>query len=170
VLPDRGGGSYALITICQPALLNLRAATATRGARRSRVTVELNHIIVPARNKQASAEFLAGILGVEVGPPFGPFAPVRVGNGVTLDFEAADDFNQHHCAFLVDEAEFGAVLARIQASGAKWYADPFRNMPDQVNELFGGRGVYFDDPDGHLMEVLTWVIPHTYWQSSARSS
>jgi catechol 2,3-dioxygenase-like lactoylglutathione lyase family enzyme len=133
------------------------------------MAVELNHIIVPARDRQTSAVFLAGILGVEVGPPFGPFAPVRLANGATLDFEDAANFEERHCAFLVDEAEFDSIHARIQASGVKWYADPFRNIPGEVNQLFGGRGVYFDDPDGHLMEVLTWVIPHPYWQALGES-
>ena len=116
---------------------------------------ELDHTIVPARDKRASAAFLAGILGVEAGPAWGPFFPVPVANGVTLDFVDATGFDEHHYAFKVDESEFDAVLERIRASGAGHYADPFRREPGRINRHHGGRGVYFDDPNHHLMEVMT---------------
>jgi uncharacterized protein (TIGR03086 family) len=137
----------------------LLLAFGSRRYRSATVSVELNHIIVPARDKRASAEFLAGILGVEVRPRVGPFVPIRLANGVTIDFEDAENFEERHCAFLVDEPAFDTIFARIQQSGAKYYADPSRQNPGEINRLFGGRGVYFDDPDGHLMEVLTWVMP-----------
>lgn len=119
--------------------------------------IELNHTIVRARDKAGSAEFLAGILGLPVGAPNGSFVPVELSNGVTLDFANADDVRPQHYAFLVDEAEFDPIFARIRAAGIRYYADPGRQQRDEINHRWGGRGVYFDDPDGHLMEVLTRV-------------
>jgi catechol 2,3-dioxygenase-like lactoylglutathione lyase family enzyme len=119
------------------------------------VTVTLDHTIVAARDKRTSAEFLGGILGVEP-KPWGPFLVVRVGNGASLDFvDAGGDFDEQHYAFLVDEAEFDPIFDRIRASGTTFYADPWRSQPGEINHLYGGRGVYFDDPDHHLMEVIT---------------
>jgi catechol 2,3-dioxygenase-like lactoylglutathione lyase family enzyme len=118
------------------------------------MTLQLNHTIVPSRDKAASAEFLAGILGVSVGRPWGPFLPVRIGP-TTLDFMDADAFEEHHYAFLVDETSFDAMFERIRISGARWYADPWRQKPNEINHLYGGRGVYFDDPDRHAMELIT---------------
>ena len=81
---------------------------------------------------------------------------LAVANGVTLDFvDAGTVVDHHHYAFLVSDDEFDPILERIRASGAAFYADPHRSRPGQINDHFGGRGVYFDDPDGHLMEVLT---------------
>ena len=120
------------------------------------MSVELNHIIIPARDKRASAEFLAGLLGVEAGPQWGPFIPVRVANGVTLDYQDfSEDFLSHHCAFLVTEPEFDAIFSRIEEARLTYYADPARRQPGEINRLYGGRGVYFEDPDGHVMEVIT---------------
>jgi catechol 2,3-dioxygenase-like lactoylglutathione lyase family enzyme len=119
------------------------------------MTVELNHIIVPARDKAASAGFLARILGLPEPRPWGPFVAVPVGNGVSLDYVDADRFESHHCAFLVGEDEFDAAFERIRAGGVPFYADPFHHHPGEVNHLYGGRGVYFDDPDGHNMEIMT---------------
>ncbi|MGH8897042.1 MAG: VOC family protein [Egibacteraceae bacterium] len=119
------------------------------------MSVELNHIIVPAKDKQASAEFLAGILGVQTAPQWGPFIPIQVSNGVTLDYMDSDDFRFHHCAFLVSESEFDAIFSRIREAGITYYADPGYERPGEINHLYGGRGVYFDDPNGHVMEVIT---------------
>lgn len=119
------------------------------------MSVELNHIIVPAKDNRASAEFLAGILGVEAGPEWGPFVPVRVSNRVTLDYVDSEDFRSHHCAFLVSEREFDAIFSRMEKAGITYYADPHYQRPGEINHLYGGRGVYFDDPDGHVMEVIT---------------
>jgi catechol 2,3-dioxygenase-like lactoylglutathione lyase family enzyme len=118
-------------------------------------TVELNHTIVPATDKRASAAFLGGVLGVEPGPQWGPFVPLALSNGVTLDFADATEFDSHHYAFIVAEADFDAIFERIRASGTGFYADPFRQEAGQINHHYGGRGVYFDDPDDHLMEVIT---------------
>ncbi|MFC9974173.1 VOC family protein [Spirillospora sp. NPDC127200] len=129
------------------------------------MSVRLDHIIIPATDKRASAEFLARILGVEAGEQWGPFVPVRTGNGVTLDYMDSSDFRRHHCAFLVPEDDFDGVLARIKESGARFYARPDGGGPGEINTNDGGRGVYFDDPDGHHMEVLT--VPYGGWGDAA---
>jgi catechol 2,3-dioxygenase-like lactoylglutathione lyase family enzyme len=119
------------------------------------MTVELDHTIVPARDKQASAEFLAGVLGVPVGASAGPFVPVQVGHGVTLDYDDRWDVVSHHYAFFVDDATFDAALARLSAEGVTIYADPFHRQPGEMNHRRGGRGLYFSDPNGHNMEIFT---------------
>jgi catechol 2,3-dioxygenase-like lactoylglutathione lyase family enzyme len=120
------------------------------------MTVRLDHTIVPATDQQASADFLAHILGVEVGAPTPPFVPITVGNGVTLDYlEKKGAVSQHHYAFTVSDAEFDAALARLQAADVTIYAGPDRRPVGEINHRFGGRGCYFDDPDGHLMEIMT---------------
>jgi catechol 2,3-dioxygenase-like lactoylglutathione lyase family enzyme len=119
------------------------------------MTVELNHIIVPARDKAASARFLADILGLTPGAPFGPFVPVTVGNAVTLDFADYTEYHPQHCAFLVDDEVFDAAFARIRDRGITYYADPGHTRPGELNHHNGGRGFYFDDPGGHNMELLT---------------
>ncbi|MFE7467571.1 VOC family protein [Streptomyces sp. NPDC057499] len=119
--------------------------------------VELNHTAVYATDRYLSAEFIAAILGLEVGSPFGPFLPVDLGNGVTLDYyEKRDEAVQpQHYAFLVPEERFDAMIARLETVGATYYADPGHTEPGRINRLFGGRGAYFDDPDGHNMEIMT---------------
>ncbi|MFP3989059.1 VOC family protein [Streptomyces sp. E11-3] len=120
--------------------------------------VELNHTAVLATDKRASAEFLAGILGLEVGAPFGPFLPVDTGNGVTLDFYQVGEGEavaSQHYAFLVPEDHFDAMIGRLEAARVTYYADPSHTEPGRTNDLFGGRGAYFDDLDGHNMEIMT---------------
>ncbi|WP_175410156.1 VOC family protein [Streptomyces sp. TRM64462] len=122
------------------------------------MTADLNHTVVHATDKLASAEFLAGILGLKVGAPFGPFIPVDTGNGVTLDFYESPDgapVASMHYAFLVPDDEFDTMIGRLEAGGVTYYADPGHTEPGQINRLFGGRGAYFDDPDGHNMEIMT---------------
>ncbi|HJU15461.1 MAG TPA: VOC family protein [Stellaceae bacterium] len=119
------------------------------------MSVELNHTIIRVKDKWASAKFLAAILDLEAGPEWGHFVPVRTGNGVTLDFSDSADFSPQHYAFLVSEAEFDAALARIRAQGVRHYATPRRERPGEINHRYGGRGVYFDDPNGHLLELIT---------------
>jgi catechol 2,3-dioxygenase-like lactoylglutathione lyase family enzyme len=120
-------------------------------------SVELNHTAIYARDRHLSAEFLATILGLRVGAPFGPFLPVDLGNGVTLDYyEKTDEpIQSQHYAFLVPDAQFHAMIARLEAVGVTHYADPSHTEPGQINRLFGGHGAYFDDPDGHNMEIMT---------------
>lgn len=125
--------------------------------------VTLNHTIIPSRDKHKSAAFLAGILGLPVGRPFGPFVPVPVGESLTLDYADVDfadrgvtDIAPHHYAFQVGEAEFDAIFERIVAAGLRYYAEPHEpHRYGEINTWRGGRTVYFDDPDGHIMEVLT---------------
>jgi catechol 2,3-dioxygenase-like lactoylglutathione lyase family enzyme len=120
------------------------------------MAVELNHTIVRAHDKKASAEFLAAILGLDVGAPMGPFIPVAASNGVTLDFaDSNEPFAPEHYAFLVSDAEFDAIFERIQRDGITYYADPARTEPGQINHRDGGRGTYFEDPNGHILEILT---------------
>lgn len=119
------------------------------------MAIELNHTIVHAHDKHTSAHFLADILGVPVGPESGPFVVVELANRVSLDFMDVPAVHPQHYAFLVSEDEFDAAYGRLLDSGAPRWADPDRTRPGEINHRFGGRGVYFDDPDGHLMELLT---------------
>lgn len=121
------------------------------------MTVNLNHTIVAARDKRASAKFLADILGLQVSPDFGPFTPVEIPNGVTLDFmETHDDtIARQHYAFLVSEEDFDTIFARIEDAGLTFWADPAHQRPGQINTNDGGRGTYFEDPSGHNLEILT---------------
>jgi catechol 2,3-dioxygenase-like lactoylglutathione lyase family enzyme len=120
------------------------------------MTVQLNHTIVHARDKQASARFLVDILGLDEPTTFGPFLVVQVDNDVSLDF--ADDHGEvhpQHYAFLVDEARFDEIFDRIRERGLNYWADPFHQQPEAINHNDGGRGVYWDDPDGHALEIIT---------------
>ncbi|TDT32234.1 glyoxalase/bleomycin resistance protein/dioxygenase superfamily protein [Streptomyces sp. BK208] len=122
-----------------------------------RTGVQLNHTAVYASDRYLSAEFLAVVLGLRVGAPFGPFLPVDLGNGVTLDYyeKSNEPIQSQHYAFLIPDEHFDAVIARLEAVGVTYYADPAHTEPGRTNGLFGGRGVYFADPDGHNMEVMT---------------
>jgi catechol 2,3-dioxygenase-like lactoylglutathione lyase family enzyme len=120
------------------------------------MAVRLNHTIVHARDKNRSARFLVDIFGWEEPTTYGPFVVVQVSNDVSLDF--ADDHGEvhpQHYAFLVDEAEFDDILGRIQQRGLPYWADPSRQRPNAVNTNDGGRGVYWEDPDGHFLEIIT---------------
>ncbi|WP_316528280.1 VOC family protein [Kitasatospora brasiliensis] len=129
------------------------------------MSVELNHTIVHARDNRESAEFFTDLLGLEITGEWGPFIAVRLANGVTLDFAAipADKITPQHYAFLVSEAEFDAAYARITRRGIEHYADPHGKQPGTINHNDGGRGVYFTDPAGHAMELIT--VPYGGWQS-----
>lgn len=118
--------------------------------------IELNHTIVPARDARASAQFLADVLGLAAPTRFGPFHCVALENGVTLDFQdTAEAVEVRHLAFLVSEAEFDAIFERIRRRGIEYSADPFRREPGRINHHDGGRGAYWDDPDGHRLEIIT---------------
>ncbi|MEV5505102.1 VOC family protein [Streptomyces orinoci] len=123
----------------------------------SSTVVQLDHIAIYASDQQASAEFIAGVLGLTVGSRFGPFLPVELGNGVTLDYyEKRDEpIQSQHYAFLVPEERFDAGIAWLEEHGVAYFADPRHTEPGRTNDLFGGRGAYFCDPDGHNMEMLT---------------
>jgi catechol 2,3-dioxygenase-like lactoylglutathione lyase family enzyme len=120
------------------------------------VSVQLNHTIVSCRNQQKSAGFLTGILGLPAATRFAHFLVVEADNGVSLDFaETSEEITPQHYAFLVGEEEFDAAFDRIRGLGGPYWADPGRTQPGMINHRDGGRGLYFEDPDGHLMEILT---------------
>jgi catechol 2,3-dioxygenase-like lactoylglutathione lyase family enzyme len=125
------------------------------------MAVELNHTIVGCRDKERSARFLAEMFGLPEPTTFGPFRVVEVANGVSLDFDVRDEIVPQHYAFLVSEDEFDAILQRIQDRGLDHWADPGRMRPG-INHNDGGRGVYFEDPDGHFLEALT--VPYGGWK------
>lgn len=120
--------------------------------------VQLNHTIVNARDNRASATFLSEMLGVPAPEPFGPFMVVEVDNGVSLDFikvQPDQEITPQHYAFLVSEEEFDEIWGRIKDRGLQFYADPHRNEPGDINHHDGGRGLYWADPDGHWLEIIT---------------
>ena len=120
------------------------------------MTVSLNHTFVYCRDKQRSATFLAEVLGLAEPRPFGRFLVVDTGNGVSLDYNQVDgEPARQHYAFLVSEEEFDQIFARIRERGLDYWADPGRQRPGEINHNDGGRGVYFPDPDGHGMEIIT---------------
>ncbi len=120
------------------------------------MSVRLNHTIIHARDKRASASFLSEILGLPEPEPFGPFMTVQAENDVTLDFmDTSSEIEANHYAFLVSEPEFDEIFARIQARGMPYWADPHHRHAYEINHRDGGRGVYFDDPNGHRLEILT---------------
>ncbi|GGV02724.1 VOC family protein [Streptomyces spectabilis] len=121
------------------------------------MSIELNHTIVQAEDKKASARFLADILGLEVGPQYGPFIPVEIPNGVTLDYYEGDGdpLVSQHYAFMVSDGEFDAIFSRIKERGLTYWADPYHTRKNEINTNDGGRGLYWDDPNGHKLEIIT---------------
>jgi catechol 2,3-dioxygenase-like lactoylglutathione lyase family enzyme len=120
------------------------------------MSVQLNHTIVWCRNQEASATFLTEILGLPAPARFGPFLVVEASNGVSLDYHESDgEIAPQHYAFLIGEDEFDAVFGRLCARRLDYWADPSRSRPGEINRNDGGRGVYFADPDGHVLEVIT---------------
>jgi catechol 2,3-dioxygenase-like lactoylglutathione lyase family enzyme len=120
------------------------------------VSVQLNHTIVWCRDKKRSASFLTEILGLPAPEPFGPFLIATMANGVSLDFHETDEeITSQHYAFLINEEEFDQAFGRISGRGLAFWADPGLQRRAQVNRADGGRGVYFKDPDGHLLEIIT---------------
>jgi catechol 2,3-dioxygenase-like lactoylglutathione lyase family enzyme len=119
------------------------------------MAVRLNHTIVAARDEKASAAFLSDILGLPAPSLLGHFALVQVGD-TSLDFSKSDgEITQQHYAFLVSEIEFDQSFARIRDKGLPYWADPYRRERDRINTWDDGRGLYFDDPSGHLLEIIT---------------
>ena len=116
---------------------------------------QLNHTIVSATDPDASARFLADVLGLDEPARYSHFRVVEAGNGVSLDYALADDVHPQHYAFLVTEAEFDEIFERIEARQLPYWADPGRSRPGEINRRDGGRGVYFPDPDDHSLEILT---------------
>ncbi len=119
------------------------------------MAIVLNHTIVPARDKAASAEFFARVFGLSYRGPHSHFAPVQVNDGLTLDFDEREAFEPHHYAFMVSEAEFDAICGRVKEEGIAYGSGPRSRTDGEINHRHGGRGVYFDDPNGHVLEILT---------------
>src|SRR3712207_4841098 len=120
------------------------------------MAVQLNHTIVHTHDNRRAAEFAAEILGLEPPITFGPFQQVETANGVGLDYMEVDaPITSQHYAFLISEAEFDEIFGRIQSRGLQHWADPGQRRAGQINHNDGGRGVYFEDPDGHLLEIIT---------------
>jgi catechol 2,3-dioxygenase-like lactoylglutathione lyase family enzyme len=122
----------------------------------SSMTVALNHTIVWCHDRRKSASFLAEILGRPAPVRFGPFLVVELDNGVSLDFhETESEIAAQHYAFLIEETDFDRIFARIEERSIPYWADPGQQQSGRINRHDGGRGVYFEDPDGHLLEIIT---------------
>ena len=120
------------------------------------MAVQLNHTIVWCHDKVESSRFLTDLLGLPAARPFGPMLVVPLNNGVSLDFyERAGEIASQHYAFLISETEFDRAFQRIQARSLPFWADPGRRRSGEINHDDGGRGLYFEDPDGHFLEILT---------------
>ena len=117
--------------------------------------IGLDHTIVRAKDPTASARFLSDLLGLPRPTHFGPFEVVELGNGVSLDYMHADDITTQHYAFLVSEDEFESIFDRIRERGLPFWADPGQRVANEINRHDGGRGFYWEDPDGHLLEIIT---------------
>lgn len=119
------------------------------------MTIFLDHTIVPAKDKVASAKFFAEIFGLNVKPVQGYFAQVQVNDSLTFDFDEEPEPRSHHYAFHISDAEFDAILDRVKAKGLRYGSGPFNHADGQIYTRRGGRGFYFKDPNGHLLEVMT---------------
>ena len=124
------------------------------------MALKLDHTVVPARDHETAAREMASILGLEYNGPWGHFAPVKVNETLTLDFDTSENPHSNHYAFLADEADFDAILARVKDAAITFGSGPSRaaRRDGAINHRHGGRGFYFECRDGHLWEVIT----HTY--------
>jgi catechol 2,3-dioxygenase-like lactoylglutathione lyase family enzyme len=123
------------------------------------VAFYLDHTIVPSHDKEASARFFARIFGLEYKGPWGHFAPVKVNETLSMDFDDGwPQFQPHHYAFIASDEELDAVLQRVKQEGILFGSSPGALEDGEINHLYGGRGFYFRDPNGHVLEVIT----HTY--------
>lgn len=119
------------------------------------MVISLNHTIVPAHDKHASARFFADIMGLRVESAAGHFVPVKIDDQLTFDFDNSDRFESHHYAFRVSDRELDEILDRVKSAGIKYFADPGHQREDEFNAYNDGRGFYFADPNGHNLEVGT---------------
>jgi catechol 2,3-dioxygenase-like lactoylglutathione lyase family enzyme len=118
--------------------------------------VQLNHTIVEARDRDRTAAFLADLLGLPAATRYGPFRVVELDNGVSLDVvQTSQPVHPQHYAFLVTEDEFDRIWDRIKARSLTFWADPHHRQPGEINTNDGGRGLYWSDPDGHNLEIIT---------------
>lgn len=121
------------------------------------MAVHLDHVVVVTRDNSEGAEFMAEVLGLEVGPQMGPFLPIRLADGVTVDFYTQEGHVEEiaHFAFRVDDDGFDHGRLRLETLGVTYYATPRMDRPGEINTNDGGRGLYFYDPTGNTMEMLT---------------
>jgi catechol 2,3-dioxygenase-like lactoylglutathione lyase family enzyme len=120
------------------------------------MAIQVDHIIVPARDKVEAARRLAGLLDVPWEKAQGEFTPVHVNDGLTLDFAQRPEFEgRHHICFRVSDADFDAMLGRIQAVGIAYRSRPHGDNDSKINTRLGGKNLYWQDDDGHLWEILT---------------
>ena len=130
------------------------------------MAIVLDHTIVPAKDKVASAAFFAEIFGLKVKPGQGHFAQVQINESLTFDFADEPEAwggpgfdprtgKSHHYAFHISEAEFEAIFGRVKAKGLAYGSGPYNHTDGQIYTRRGGRGFYFEDPNGHLLEVMT---------------
>ena len=120
------------------------------------MAVHLNHTIMEANDRDLTADFLVDILGLAPAGTFGPFRVVALGNGVSLDVaQARGKVHPQHYAFLVSEAEFDQIWDRINQRELTFWVDPYHQRSGEINTHWGGRGLYWDDPNGHRLEIIT---------------
>jgi catechol 2,3-dioxygenase-like lactoylglutathione lyase family enzyme len=122
------------------------------------MSIALNHHIVWCRDQRVSSAFLTDLFDLPAAVHWGPFMIVELANGISLDYhevEGEGEIASQHYAFLVSEDEFDQIFGRILEQGLDHWADPAKREPDAINRDDGGRGVYFEDPDGHLLEIIT---------------
>ncbi len=121
------------------------------------MSVKFNHTIIWSTHKETSARFFTEIFGLPDAKPFARFQVVATANGVSMDFadQEGRGIDPQHYAFLVSQDEFDDILARVAQRGITYWADPIRSRPGEINHNDGGRGIYFEGPDGHLYEALT---------------
>lgn len=120
------------------------------------MAIQFNHTILSAHDSEASAAFLAEMLGLPAPAKWGPFVVVKTANGTNLDYMDVDDeITRQHYAFLVEDSDFDGIFDRIRGRKLTYWADPGQTQPGQINHHDGGRGLYFEDPNGHLLEIIT---------------
>ena len=129
------------------------------------MAVDFNQTIIWSKDSKASATFLANMLGLPPPRKWGPFQVVATANGVNLDFmDREGEILSRHFAFLVSEAEFDDIFGRIRQQKLTYWADPGRSKPGEINRHDGGRGIYLEDPNGHLLEVITRSYGSSGWE------
>ena len=120
------------------------------------MAIEFNHTILSTHDREASAKFLAEMLGLPAPKRWGPFMVVKTDNGTNLDYMNVEgEFEAQHYAFLVGESEFDDIFKRIRERKLRYWADPGQSQEGEINRRDGGRGLYFEDPNGHLLEIIT---------------
>src|SRR5262245_26126435 len=117
--------------------------------------VILNHTIVPSRDKEGSARFFARIMGLNTPGSAGHFVQVRVNSDLAMDWDNRASFDSHHYAFVVSDSEFDEIFGRLNSESVRYGSQPGSPANGEINTRRGGRGLYFADPDGHLMEIMT---------------